>query len=182
VSHRNLAAWVNAVVEAYLASAGPSHDRLVQLDRLPRTSVVDDRVRLESIEWLCDLPLRHNERWGARIRLNTRSSVSDVSIVLGLSSLQGSRILSYRSDCQEGSRPSLNRPGSYTVILELESLPVAPSVISLDIACYSGDSHTLDSVSGAVHLEIVPGPTTPTSLFHSLGGVRSTGRWVWDHE
>jgi lipopolysaccharide transport system ATP-binding protein len=168
------------IVEAYLARVGPSHDRLVKFDRLRRTSVVDDRLRLNSIEWLCELPLRHGERLGARIAFETRSPVSDVSVVLGFSSLEGSRILSYRSDYQDGVRTNIKRPGLYSVNLEVDFLPLAPSIISLDIGCFSGDSHPLDYISGAVQLEIAPGPTTPASLFQSFGGVRSAGKWIWD--
>ena len=35
---------------------------LVKFEGLPRRYVDDDRLRLESIEWLSELPLRHGER------------------------------------------------------------------------------------------------------------------------
>ena len=140
----------------------------------------DDRLRLESIEWLCQLPLRHGEWVKARIHFKTRSPLVDVSILLGFSNLEGNRLLSYRSDYQDGVRPGLSRPGSYSVDIEIDSLPLAPAITNMDIACYSGDSHDLDNIPAAMQLEIVAGPKTPSSLFHSHGGVRCVSKWVWN--
>jgi lipopolysaccharide transport system ATP-binding protein len=170
------------VIGSYLSDGGPSLNRLVKLDSLPRQHVDDeDRLRLESIEWLCEVPLRHGEQLKARINIKTRSSLTDVSIVLGFSNLEGTRLLSYRSDYQDGRRVVLKRPGSYSVDLEIDSLPLAPAIINLDIACYSGDSHNLDYIPAAIQLEVVPGPNTPGSLFQSFGGVRGVSKWVWNH-
>jgi ABC-type glutathione transport system ATPase component len=50
------------VVNDYLAHGTTYRDRLVKLDELPRKEVEDeDRLRLECVEWPCDLPLRHGE-------------------------------------------------------------------------------------------------------------------------
>ena len=167
------------VLSTYLVQGSSSLQRLVKLDELPRKYVGDDdRLRVESIEWLCELPLRHGEPVKARIHIKTRSPLADVSVVLGFSNLEGSRLLSYRSDYQDGARAALGQPGSYFVDIEVNSLPMAPSVTNLDIACYSGDSHPLDSVPAAIQLDIVAGPNTPGSLFQSFGGVRGISTWV----
>jgi lipopolysaccharide transport system ATP-binding protein len=168
------------VVGAYLMQGSSSLHRLIRLDELPRQYAADgDRVRLESIEWLCQLPLRHGGQVKARINIKTRSPIADVSVVLGFSSLEGSRLLSYRSDYQDGSRPSLSRPGIHSVDIEIESLPLAPSVTHLDVHCFSGDLHGLDNIAAAAQVEVVAGPNTPSSLFQSSGGVRAICKWTW---
>ena len=86
------------VVAAYLVHRVPSQDRVVKLAALPRSYADGDRVRLESIEWLCDLPLRHGEPVKARIYLNATAPVVDVSVGIGFSSLEGGRrLLSYKT-------------------------------------------------------------------------------------
>ena len=45
------------VVHEYMAMAAPSQDQIFRLDSLPRPHYVeDDRLRVESVEWLCGLP------------------------------------------------------------------------------------------------------------------------------
>jgi lipopolysaccharide transport system ATP-binding protein len=171
------------VIAGYLIHGAQSLNRLVKLDGLPRKYVDnDERLRLESIEWLCELPLRHREGVKARIRFKTQSPLADVIVVLGFSNLEGSRLLSYQSDYQDGVGASLSQPGSYSVDIEVDSLPLAPAIAHLDIGCYSGASYGLDFVPAAVQLEIVAGPATPGNLFESAGGVRGTSKWVWNHQ
>jgi lipopolysaccharide transport system ATP-binding protein len=168
------------IVSDYLAVGSPNAEQTVDLSGLPRGhGDDDDRLRLESIEWLSTLPLRHGEDLKARINMRTRSPVEDVSIVLGFSNLEGSRVLSYRSDYQSGARARLERPGSYSAEVEVKSFPLSPGIINLDVACYSGDAHHLDYIPAAVQLEVVPGPTTPGSFFQSFGGVRGLSAWAW---
>lgn len=171
------------ILSTYLVHGSSKLQRLLKLDGLPRKYVGDDeRLRLDSVEWLCDLPLRHGEPVKARIHIKAQSPLADVSVLLGFSNLEGSRLLSYRSDYEGGVRATLGRPGSYFVDIEVDSLPLAPSVTHLDVACYSGDLHSLDCVPAAAQLEIVAGPNTPGSLFQSFGGVRAAGKWIWNHQ
>jgi lipopolysaccharide transport system ATP-binding protein len=171
------------IIGDYVTKGTPNLDRIVNLTTLRRRNASDDdddRLRFESIEWLSELPLRHEEGFKVRINLRARTPVEDVSVVLGFSNLDGSRVLSYRSDYQSGLRAKLTEPGPYSVTMEVRSLPLSPGVNNLDLACYSGDSHHLDYIPGAVQLEIVPGPKTPGSLFQSFGGVRGFSHWAWD--
>jgi lipopolysaccharide transport system ATP-binding protein len=56
------------IVSKYLAKRMPAQMQNVPLAHLPRSqSVEDDRLRFDSIEWLCDLPLQHGKPFGARI-------------------------------------------------------------------------------------------------------------------
>jgi lipopolysaccharide transport system ATP-binding protein len=169
------------VIDNYLASAAPNRERMLKLDEVPRKHAYGDRLRLECIEWLCDLPLRHGEPVKVRIHFKARAPLLDISVTLGFSHLQGVRLLSYDSHLQGGFCPSLPRAGAYSVDIEVDSLPLAPYNYDLDILIRSGD-FLLDSVSAAMQMEIVAGPTTPGTLFQSSGGVRETCKWVWnDH-
>jgi ABC-type multidrug transport system ATPase subunit len=51
--------FARSVIGDYLAHGGPNQDRLLTLGQLPREHVDgEDRLRLDFLEWLCDLPLR----------------------------------------------------------------------------------------------------------------------------
>ena len=62
------------IIVDYLAHRMPSRDPTVQLSQIARPSVIqDDRLRLELLEWLCNLPLQHGEPVKARIYFKTRA-------------------------------------------------------------------------------------------------------------
>ena len=170
------------VVGDYLVCGATNQDRVVKLDELPRRYVDhDDRVRLERIEWLCDVPLRHGEPVIARIYFKTRRSVEDIAVGIGFSNLEGRRLLTYGTDFQERIRPSLPRSGTYSVDIEVGSLPLAPDIYNLDIVCRSGDWHALDYVPAAVQLEVVHGPTTASHIVRNWVGVLGTCKCVWNN-
>jgi lipopolysaccharide transport system ATP-binding protein len=168
------------VISKYLAQRMPNHEQTVRLAHLQRPEALrDDRLRLESIEWLCDLPLKHGEPLRARITFNTRSPVSDVSIGIGFSSYDGKRLLTYDTDYQDGHRPTIIKPGTYTVDVAIDPLPLAPEIYSVDIGSRSGDLYALDHLPGSFELEIVAGPCTPGYIAQSEGCVRLASQWVW---
>ena len=110
------------IVSDYLARGSQNAEQMVDLTRLPRK--YDDKenhLRLESIEWLSELPLMHGEDFKVRINLSVRSPVDEVSVVLGFSSLDGNRVLSYRSDYPNGTRAKLTGPGSYSASVDRRS-------------------------------------------------------------
>ena len=169
------------IIGDYLVHGAPSYDQLVKLDELPRRYADGDRIRLERIEWLCDLPLQHGEPVKARIHFRTRSAMADISVGIGFSNLEGRRLLSYDSDLEPGVRPSLPGPGAYSTDVEISSLPLTPDIYNLDIICRTGGPHILDYVPASAQLEVVAGPTTPGFIIGGLGGVRCTGQWVWNN-
>jgi lipopolysaccharide transport system ATP-binding protein len=169
-----------AVIGEYLSHRVRNQDSLICLDRLSRSPVQDDRLRLESLTWLCDLPLQHGEPIRARIEFRTRAPVTNVSVGIGFSDIEGRRLLTYDSDFQSGLRPSVNRSDIHCVELEIDSLPLAPDIYILDIGSRSGDSHLLDYIPGAVTLEIVPGPKTPAYIVLKAAAVRLKSNWSWN--
>jgi lipopolysaccharide transport system ATP-binding protein len=167
------------VINDYLKQSMLGMERLVRLGEIPRQSSDEDRLRLESLEWLCDLPLRHGEGIKARIRFSTRRPLQEVTVGIGFSNLGGVRLLTYETDFQEGDRPNLPQPGKYIVDVDVKSLPLAPDTYTLDIGCRSGDWHPLDYTPAVVQLEVVSGPTTPSSIARADAGVRLASHWSW---
>jgi lipopolysaccharide transport system ATP-binding protein len=171
------------VINQYMALAAPNHDRTLRLKCLPRSPYLqDDRLRLESLEWLSSLPLQHGEPVKARVNFTTRAPVSDVTIGVGFSSIEGKRLLTYETDFQDGYRPSIAKPGAYSVEFAIDALPVAPDVYGFDIGSRSGDNHPLDYIPSGLLLEIIPGPKTPGYLIQKDAGVRLPSRWAWNQK
>ncbi|HVU32358.1 MAG TPA: ABC transporter ATP-binding protein [Opitutaceae bacterium] len=169
-----------SIINDYLTQNGPSRDRVLPLASLPRTSGGDGRLKLTGIEWLSDFPLRHGEPMRARIDFETYSAIEDVTIGLGFANIEGTRLLTYDSDFVDGTRPTLRQPGRHSVVVTIDSLPLAPGVFNLDLGGKSSDNHSLDYLPGAAQLEVIPGPSTPGSIVRPDGGVRLSGGWSWD--
>jgi lipopolysaccharide transport system ATP-binding protein len=167
-----------AIVDEYLGQRMPSHDRLVKLDRIPRSYTDDSRLRLESLEWLCDLPLKHGQPVKALIRFRTRTPLTEVALGIGFSDLQGRRLLTYSTDFQQGFRSSFSESGSHSVEIEVESLPLTPALYSLDIGCRSAHSYPLDYLPDVVQMEVCAGPKTPEFMIGDVdAGVFLPSKW-----
>src|SRR4029077_2652329 len=131
-----------SVITSYLTHGVPNKDRLIQMSAFSGPYVVGgDLLRLESLEWLCDLPLQHGQRVAARILFRVLAPIFDLAVGIGFSTLDGKRLLTYETDFQQNFRPSIPRPGLYEVEVEIHSLPLAPDIYALDIGCRSGDFH-----------------------------------------
>jgi lipopolysaccharide transport system ATP-binding protein len=167
------------IIGEYLAAVSPSHDRLLKLDDIQRLHKLDDGLRLLSLEWLCDLPLRHGEPIKGRIRFRARTAAHDTAIGIGFANLEGSRVLTYETDFQDGFSAGISHPGDYCVEFAVESLPLAPHVYALDVFCRSSEIHSLDYVPAAVQVEIVAGPKTPFCIIQHNTGVQLASRWAW---
>jgi lipopolysaccharide transport system ATP-binding protein len=170
-----------SVVREYLSQGAPNRDRIVKLDKLPRQYVEGDELRFISIEWLCDLPLRHGEKVEARILFEARAPVANIAVGIGFCDLSGRRILTYETDYQDGYRPNLPRTGAYAVEVKIDALPLHPDTYTLDIGCRPGEFGLLDFIPSALQLEVLAGPTTPNSLNHyAQPNVRLNSRWEWN--
>jgi lipopolysaccharide transport system ATP-binding protein len=168
------------VVSNYLSRC-TDREQIVQLTELPRDQwVQDDRLRLLSVEWVSDLPLRHGEPAKVRIRFNITAPVSAVAVGIGFSSFEGARLLTYETDFQDGFRPDLSSPGSHAVDLAVDALPLAPDLYNLDVGCRSGDFHGLDYLPACSQVEVIAGPSTPATIVRKGAGVRLPSEWSWD--
>ncbi len=172
-----------AVIREYLSQGAWNRDLIVNLDKLPRQYVDGGELRLTSIEWLCDLPLRHGEGVEARIVFEIRAPVSNVAISIGFCDLGGKRILTYDTDLQDGYRPKLTRAGVYAVDVQIDALPLQPDTYLLEIGSRAGDvGRVFDFIPSALQLEVLTGPTTPGFLAQRSSGVRLESRWTWNLE
>ena len=167
------------VISEYLSRRVPDKDRLLHLTDMPRSGGHGDALRLESVEWLSGLPLRHGEPVKARVRFETRSSVSAVTVGIGISNASGVRLLTYETDFQDGYRPDLSTPGKYTVDVTIDALPAAPDIYGLDIGCRSGDFHALDFLPACSQIEVIAGANTPGTIVREGAAIRLPSEWTW---
>jgi lipopolysaccharide transport system ATP-binding protein len=167
------------VIGEYLATLSPSQNRFVKLDDVQRLNKLEDSLRLLSLEWHCDLPLRHGEPINGRIRLRARTASQDLAVGFGFSSLEGIRVLTYETDFQDGFRPTISQQGDYCVEFAAESLPLAPDVYVLDVFCRSNELHSVDYVPAATQVEIVAGPKSPICIVQHNTGVHLASAWAW---
>jgi lipopolysaccharide transport system ATP-binding protein len=170
----------SAVLNEYLSERRLSQSRTVDLEATERPFETEKRVRLHSLEWLSDLPLRHGEPVNVRIRLNARTPVHGVSVGIGFSNLEGTRLLTYETDFADGHRPDLTSPGAHFVDICVDSLPLGPDMYAVDIGCRSGDFHSLDYVGSCLQLEVASGPMTPGNIVRKNAGVRLAGHSEWE--
>jgi lipopolysaccharide transport system ATP-binding protein len=170
------------MIGEYLTQGALNRDRVVGLDSLPRQWGEGTELRLRSIEWLCDLPLRHGQEVKARINFETRAPLVNVSLGIGFCDLTGKRILTYETDFGGGCRQNIPRSGVYAVDVTIDTLPLHPDTYLLDIGSRSGDFDLLDYVPAAIQLEIDAGPDTPGFMSQAYSAVRLESRWLWNLE
>jgi lipopolysaccharide transport system ATP-binding protein len=172
----------SSVINDYLVHGVSNKDKLIPLKDLPRKYTTEDRLRLDALEWLSEIPLRHGEPLKARIYFTVKSAITGVAVGIGFSSLDGKRLLTYDTDFQSQFRPTLANAGSYSVDVEITSLPMGPDLYHLDIGCRSGDDHLVDFIPAAANLEVIAGPNTPNTINHKDSAVRLGSNWSWNLE
>jgi lipopolysaccharide transport system ATP-binding protein len=169
------------VIESYLSRRMADRERTIRLSDLPRNyGGYEDRLRIHSLEWLSELPLKHGEPLRARIRFETRAPVSAVTVGLGFSTFEGTRLLTYETDFQDGFRPDLKEPGSYAAEVVVEELPLGPDIYNVDVGCRSGDFHALDYLPACCQAEVIAGANTPGTIVRKGAAVRLASQWAWD--
>src|SRR5262245_29469646 len=167
------------VIGEYLTAASPSHERFIRLDHVQRLHKLEDGLRLLSLEWHCDLPLRHGGPIAGKIRFRARTVSRDLVIGVGFSNLEGSRVLTYETDFQDGFHPGISQDGEYCVDFAVDALPLAPNVYALDIFCRSTEINSLDNVPAVLQVEVVAGAATPRCILRHNTGVHLASTWAW---
>jgi hypothetical protein len=174
-----------SVIRGYLSQGELTRDRIVELDKFRRPYNGGNELHLTSIEWLCDLPLRHGEKAEVRILFETRAPVPNVAVVIAFCDPGGNQLLSYDSDLPDGYRPNLPRAGMYAVDVEIDALPLHPDTYRLDLLCCTRDAPggTFDFVPAAVQIEVMAGPTTLDFLTQAhWPSVHLNSKWKWISE
>ena len=169
------------VVGEYLAQNARNQERVLMLESFARPHNRDNRLRLTSIEWLCELPLRHGEPVKARIHFHARAPIKDVVLGIGFSEMGGRRLLTYESDSRDGRRPTFDKPGVNFAEIQIDALPLAPDIYALDIGARSGDGG-LDYIPARILLDVIPGPGTPGNIIRNSAGIRLGSRWAWKRQ
>jgi lipopolysaccharide transport system ATP-binding protein len=168
------------LVREYLSSHTSDRERTVELAGLRRPGGVQiSRLRLDLLEWLSDLPLRHGEPLRARIRFSALAPIHELSVGIGFSSLEGTRLLTYETDFEGGVRPDFQTVGQYSAEVLVDSLPLPPDLYSVDVGCRSGDFYGLDYLPGCSQTEVTAGNNTPGTIIRRAAGVRLPSTWVW---
>ena len=174
-----------SVVRGYLSHGELNRDRIVELDKFRRPYDGGNELRLISLEWLCDLPLRHGGEVKARVLFETRGPVTNAAVVIAFCDLGGNQLLSYDSDLRDGYSPNLSRAGMYAVEVAIDSLPLHPDTYRLDLLCCTrdGPGGAFDFVPEAGQIEVMAGSTTPDFLIQAhWPSVHLSSMWNWISE
>jgi lipopolysaccharide transport system ATP-binding protein len=169
-------------VASYLASNADTQTRKTNLTNLRRAGDYGNRLIITHVEWLTELPLQHGEKFAARIHFRTSEDIDDVTMGLGFSAVDGTRLLTYETDFENGHRPDLKGGVEGFVDVAVSELPLAPGLYSMDVGSRSGDNYGLDYVSGFCQIEITMGPKTPGYIVRQGAGVRLASEWIWKVE
>ena len=163
------------IVDAYLTSNAQAKASVTETSGLLRAGDYGRKLRIERLEWLSGLPLHHGEAISARLDFRVLQDVDDVSVGIGFSTLEGTRLLTYETDFQDGCRPSLRAGTGFRAEFSVPELVLAPGIYTVDIGSRSGDSYGLDYLPGLCHIEVAMGKKTPGYIVRHGAGVRMPG-------
>lgn len=167
------------IVEEYLTEKSESINSVLDLESMARMGEFGRKVRIERLEWSTQLPIQHGEKLSAKIRFKVIQDVEDLSIGIGFSSIEGTRLLTYETDFQDNFRPSFKAGTSHQIQVNIPEISLAPGLYSLDIGCRSGDFFGIDYISGACQMEVAIGINTPSHIVRYGAGVRLASKWEW---
>jgi lipopolysaccharide transport system ATP-binding protein len=168
------------IVDEYLTVNADTHKTVMDLSAMPRMGEFGRKLKIERLEWLSGLPLQHGETISARIHFRALQDVEDVTMGIGFSTLEGTRLLTYETDFQAGFRPNLKAGAVCQTEVTIPDLCLAPGIYSVDIGSRSGDSFGLDYLPGFCQMEIAMGLKTPGYIARQGAGVRLPSGWRWD--
>jgi len=168
------------IVDEYLTSNNAMLKSVVDLSNAKRHGDQGRRLKIEKLEWLSGLPMQHGEKFSIRIHFRTHDQVDAVSVGLGFSNLEGTRLLSYDTDFQENHRPDIAKGHACFTDITVGELPLAPGLYNFSIGCRSGDAFGLDYLPEAGQVEVIMGPKTPGYIAVPGAGVRLVSDWKWN--
>ncbi|HTB83407.1 MAG TPA: ABC transporter ATP-binding protein [Candidatus Sulfotelmatobacter sp.] len=168
------------IVDEYLTNNSETLKTVVDLSETKRSGDLGRRLKVEKVEWLSGLPMQHGEKFSLRVHFSTRDDVHEVSAGIGFSNLEGTRLLSYDTDFQNGCRPDVKKNSRMVVDVHGHEFPLAPGLYNFSVGCRSGDAFGLDYIPEAGQVEVVMGPKTPGYINVPGAGVRLTSDWTWN--
>jgi lipopolysaccharide transport system ATP-binding protein len=167
-----------AVTDQYLRSGAGSKERKVDVSLMKRGGHFGEKLRIERVEWLTELPFSHDGRMGVEIGFRALTDVEELTMGIGFSALDGTRLLTYETDLY-GARPGVKSGHRGCARVEIDNLPLPPGYYSVDVGARSGELHGVDYLAGFAQVEVVPGLRTPGNLSTAGAGVRIPSTWEW---
>jgi lipopolysaccharide transport system ATP-binding protein len=168
------------IVDEYLTNNSETLTTVVDLSGARRSGDQGRRLKVDKVEWLSGLPMQHGEKFSIRVHFSTSDDVHEVSVGIGFANLEGTRLLSYDTDFQDGNRPDVKKNSTGFVDVHGHGLPLAPGLYNFSVGCRSGDAFGLDYIPEAGQVEVVMGPKTPGYINVPGAGVRLAGDWTWN--
>jgi lipopolysaccharide transport system ATP-binding protein len=167
------------ITEAFLRQGVASVGRVVHLGPMERTHNFGQLLRLDKLEWGSEPPLVHDGGMSASITFKAMANIDDLSVSIGFSNFEGTRLVTYESDLF-GPRQRISKGNSGVCTFRADALPLAPGNYVVDIGARSGDLHGVDFLAGFTQIEVVPNRRTPGNLLATGASVRIPSEWQWD--
>ncbi len=163
------------VVNAYYKAGSQSlASRNIAIE--PRIGHLGEQLRITALELNHGQSVFHNEPFTFAIDFEARSACDEVSFGIGLTNLDGTRLMSTDSDLASPRFPvAAGQRGR--IECKLDRLLLQPGLYLVDLGARSGDYNGLDYLPGILRLDVLPGPTTPSTLIREAGHVRYPGSW-----
>jgi lipopolysaccharide transport system ATP-binding protein len=170
---------IRSIVNRYVSDTVDRSADVMDLREARREGDFGTMGRIATVEVVSGLPLRHGEPAVFRISLEARAEIEGVSVGLGFSTPEGTRLLTYDSD-YGAERHGSAKGRLVQVLLEVDRLPLSPGLYTLDVGSRSGGHHALDYLPSFAQIEVAPGPRTPGHIIGHIVGVRLPAKWDWD--
>jgi lipopolysaccharide transport system ATP-binding protein len=174
-----LIASAEQAVAAYLQQFTPESSLRLDLSEAPRDPCSQGKLRITEIELNHGQPLTNREPFSARLRFKTTARVEGVSLGIGFSTLDGTRVMSIDSDYRQ-ERRDFPAGTEGTIELRLPYLALGPGTYSLDVGARSGEVSALDYMPGCGVLEVYAKSGVPAGFAMVGGGIRAEAEWQWN--
>jgi lipopolysaccharide transport system ATP-binding protein len=168
------------IIDAYLKESLDAGGTTLDLMHAKRAAgVTDESLRFHRIEFNAGRPIYHGEPLTVHLEYETQDAVEGAAFGFGFSTLDGMRLMTIESDLLDGRKDI--RAGQQGVVeASVQNLYLQPGRYLLDVGARSGDFHTLDYLPGCAQIEVLPGPTTPSTIIRDGVGVRMPAMWLWN--
>ncbi|HKP37815.1 MAG TPA: ABC transporter ATP-binding protein [Pyrinomonadaceae bacterium] len=173
---------VNTVVDSYLMAGSEMAQTGIIPDKAPRFGTGEVRVRRVELLDLNGAPLSQvyfGQPFRVTLTLEVSEDVEDAVVALGISSLEGTRILStYNTD--GGRPPAKLTAGLIKIAVELE-ITLFPRNYALDVLICHQTGADIDVLSSVLRFEALGVAETGEDHYRwgtAHGYVRPDGRWL----
>lgn len=170
------------VLDNYLSSLHEESALAIDLSKVPRSASFGSRLRITHVEINGGRGIWHNEPLEVEFAFECFAETEAVSIGIGFSSRDGTRILSIDSDIP-GPRWRLRSGEKGTARLAVSKLDLEPDHYRIEVGARSGDNFGLDYLANCGEVTVLPGEGTPAVIAmreSGRGGVREPAAWSLD--